>query len=77
MNEVNEVNEASPASETSDVERVVMLPCPFCGHKCDLNEPDTLYPNGIYWRYSDDLGVPTLDAHINYLTVYNETMLAD
>lgn len=28
---MNEANDANPASETSDVERLVMLPCPFCG----------------------------------------------
>lgn len=33
---MNEVNEASPASETSDLERLVMLPCPFCGHDPEL-----------------------------------------
>ena len=27
-----------------------MLPCPFCGKQPDLNDPDTLYPSGIYWR---------------------------
>jgi len=53
---MSETNEASPANKVSDVERVVMLPCPFCGHKCDMNEPDTLYPNGIYWRDSADTG---------------------
>ena len=27
-----------------------MKPCPFCGHKVDLDDPDTLYPNGIGWK---------------------------
>ncbi len=53
---MNEVNEASPANKVSDVERVVMLPCPFCGYKCDLNEPDTLYPARIYWVEDEDIG---------------------
>ncbi len=25
-------------------------PCPFCGMKVDLEDPDTLYPNGIGWK---------------------------
>lgn len=25
-------------------------PCPFCGHLPDLNDPDTLYPNGTGWK---------------------------
>ena len=24
--------------------------CPFCGHKVDLEDPDTLYPNGNGWK---------------------------
>jgi hypothetical protein len=27
-----------------------MKPCPFCGHAVDLDDPDTLYPNGTGWR---------------------------
>lgn len=27
-----------------------ILPCPFCGKKVDLEDPDTLYPSGIFWR---------------------------
>jgi len=30
-----------------------MKHCPFCGHKVDMSDPDTLYPNGTGW--SDDL----------------------
>jgi len=41
---------------TNEVERVVMLPCPFCGHRCDLKEPDTLYPAAIYWQDVKDQG---------------------
>ena len=41
---------------TNEVERVVMLPCPFCGHKCDLSEPDVLYPTGIFWCDDVDFG---------------------
>ncbi len=28
-----------------------MLPCPFCGKVPDLDDPDTLYPNGTGWKY--------------------------
>ncbi len=27
-----------------------MKPCPFCGKKVDLNDEDTLYPNGTGWK---------------------------
>lgn len=33
-----------------------MKPCPFCGKVVDLDEADTLYPNGIGW--SDDAHPP-------------------
>lgn len=26
-----------------------MKPCPFCGHEVDLEDDDTLYPNGFAW----------------------------
>ena len=26
-------------------------PCPFCGKEPDMEDPDTIYPNGIGWRY--------------------------
>ena len=28
-------------------------PCPFCGMKPDLTDPDTLHPTGTYWREVD------------------------
>lgn len=27
-----------------------MKPCPFCGHEVDLEDGDTLYPNGVGWQ---------------------------
>lgn len=24
-------------------------PCPFCSHPVDIDDPDTLYPNGTGW----------------------------
>ena len=27
-----------------------MKPCPFCGHEVDLEDGDTLYPNGTGWE---------------------------
>ena len=47
MNE-EELNETSSSTELSS--------CPFCGHRCDLKEPDTLYPAGIYWADDEDIG---------------------
>lgn len=26
-----------------------LKPCPFCGHKVDINDPDVIHPTGIYW----------------------------
>lgn len=28
--------------------------CPFCGKVPDLDEPDTLYPTGIVWKYNKE-----------------------
>ena len=33
---MNEVSEASPATNGSDLERLVMLPCPFCGAEPEM-----------------------------------------
>lgn len=33
-----------------------LKPCPFCGKELDLNDPDTVYPNGIYWRDTEEYG---------------------
>jgi hypothetical protein len=34
-------------------------PCPFCGKEADMNDPDTLYPSGSYWRDAADVGIRT------------------
>ena len=31
----------------------VVKPCPFCGHVVDLDDPDTLYPNGTGWKLNE------------------------
>jgi hypothetical protein len=31
-----------------------MKPCPFCGTEVDLNDEDTLYPNGLGWREEEE-----------------------
>ena len=33
-----------------------MKPCPFCGHEVDLEDGDTLYPNGVGWEDHPDHG---------------------
>lgn len=34
-----------------------MKDCPFCGHAVDLEDGDTLYPNGIGWKDYPDIGI--------------------
>ena len=36
---------------------IELLPCPFCGKKPDLEDPDTLYPSGIFWAWNEELGM--------------------
>jgi hypothetical protein len=31
-----------------------MKPCPFCGHPVDMDNPDTIYPNGIGWKIREN-----------------------
>lgn len=31
-----------------------MKDCPFCGHKLDIYDTDTIYPNGVGWVLNDD-----------------------
>lgn len=31
------------------------LACPFCNKPVALDDPDTLYPSGIGWKFDDDL----------------------
>ena len=33
-----------------------LKPCPFCGKVLDLDDPDTLYPTGVYWYLDSDYG---------------------
>lgn len=40
-----------------------LLRCPFCGKKPDLEDPDTLYPSGIYWRWDKELDMRTYHRH--------------
>lgn len=52
---MSETNEASPAN---DSERALsdLLGCPFCGHKPNMSDGDTLHPAGIYWVEDDTIG---------------------
>lgn len=36
-------------------EQKELKPCPFCGHQLDVEDGDTLYPSGLYWRVTDDI----------------------
>lgn len=36
---------------------IKLLPCPFCGKILNVNDPDVLYPSGIYWRDDELLGI--------------------
>lgn len=36
-----------------------ILPCPFCGKAVDLEDQDTLYPSGTYWRDHKEHGLRT------------------
>lgn len=45
------------------------LPCPFCGHPADLNDPDTLYPSGTGWKLSGD---PQRKSYHNFREVPRE-----
>ena len=40
-------------------EPVHLEPCPFCGKKPNLEDPDTLYPTGIYWIFNEQIGLVT------------------
>ena len=43
------------------------LPCPFCGNKVDLEDYDTLYPSGVFWREDKELGMRTYHSRKNSL----------
>jgi hypothetical protein len=45
---MNKVNEASPAKD-SERDLSDLLGCPFCGHKPNINDSDTLHPSSIFW----------------------------
>lgn len=34
---------------------IELKPCPFCGHRLIVEDEDTLYPNGFYWRVTDGI----------------------
>lgn len=43
--------------------KIEMLPCPFCGKQVDLDDPDTLYPSGVFWRDGAVPGMPELRTY--------------
>jgi len=40
-----------------------LLPCPFCGKAADIEDDDTLYPNGGAWKFNDALQMRTYHRH--------------
>ncbi len=36
-----------------------MLPCPFCGSKIDITNPDVLYVSSVGWKYDKKLDCKT------------------
>ena len=42
----------------------VLKSCPFCGHLPDIDDPDTVYPNGIGWIIQED-GYKSYHPHID------------
>jgi hypothetical protein len=32
---------------------IKLKPCPFCSKVLDPDNPDTIYPSGIYWRETE------------------------
>jgi len=42
-----------------------LLPCPFCGKPVDLDDHDTLYPSGTFWRYDEELKMRTYHGAID------------
>lgn len=41
------------------------LPCPFCGKRVDLEDYDTLYPSGTFWRDDKEIGLRTYHSRKN------------
>jgi len=37
-------------------EDIQLKPCPFCGRKADMSDPDTIYPSGTFWRPHEEVG---------------------
>lgn len=40
-------------AETLEKSDVFLLPCPFCGKSPDMEDGDTMYPSGIFWRETE------------------------
>ena len=46
-----------------------LKPCPFCGKVPDLDDPDTLYPIGVYWYPDGDYGQTYSTQKFNHIGV--------
>ena len=42
-------------------------PCPFCDKATDLDDCDTLYPNGVYWYPDGDYGKHYSQSPTNHI----------
>ena len=45
----------TPLNEKKENVGLGLLPCPFCGKSATVEDADTLYPTGQYWRLEDGI----------------------
>lgn len=50
-----ENNEKPAVGRSASNGELGLLPCPFCGKAPDVEDGDTLYPTGLWWRIEDGM----------------------